>query len=310
MFWSSLFASPLARLCGVPVVVETLHGTEAWRKGWKASNLIDRATTGLVSRYVAVCESDARFLTEKKGVPAKKITVIHNGIETHRFHSLQGARSAIRNSIGATESHIVLIVVARLHSGKGHRVLLQALHLLTRIHPNLRLVCVGEGEEEAELKNLCHAFALESHVKWMGHQSNIPEWLAAADINVLPTHYEGLPLTILEAMAAGLPTVASAVGGIPDAIESGVSGLLVPPGEPGALASALSTLIRSAATRARMADAARARVTLHFDLSQQVRNTENMYLELCRALSAPRAIRTPSPQSSEAEKAAIPATVD
>jgi glycosyltransferase involved in cell wall biosynthesis len=281
MFWSSLFASPIAWACRVPIIVETLHGTEAWRTGWKANCMVDRATTRFVSKYVAVCESDARFLENKKHVPAKKIAIIHNGVDTRRFATPPDARNAIRHALGFTEADSVLIVVARLHPGKGHRVLLDAMRQLLHSSPKLKLICLGEGEEEPELRALCESFGLAHCVRLVGYQQNVPEWLKAADINVLPSFYEGLPLTILEAMASGLPTVASNVGGIPEAIEDGVSGLLVPPGDAHALAEALSFLLRDAATRTRMERAARARVLRSFVVEQQVGSTEKMYLELC-----------------------------
>lgn len=295
MFWSSLFGSPIAWACRTPVVVETLHGTEAWRKGWKANWIVDRATTRFVSKYIAVCESDAQFLRSNKHVPAEKIAIIHNGVDTRRFAPLQDARNSIRHALGFTEEDTVLIVVARLHSGKGHRVLLNAMRELSHFYPKLKLICLGEGEGEPELRNLCESFGLAHCVRLVGYQKNVPEWLAAADINVLPSFYEGLPLTILEAMAAGLPTVASHVGGIPEAIEDGVSGLLVPPGDPHSLADALSFLLRDASTRLRIGNAARARAGRQFVVEHQVGSTETLYLELCNSIAArhPKQILTP-----------------
>jgi glycosyltransferase involved in cell wall biosynthesis len=285
MFWSSLFASPIAWACRVPIIVETLHGTEAWRTGWKANCKVDRATTRFVSKYVAVCESDARFLGNKKHVPERKIAIIHNGVDTRRFAVPQDARSAIRHALGFTEADFVLIMVARLHPGKGHRVLLDAMRQLLHFYPKLKLICLGEGEGEPELRALRESFGLAHCIRLVGHQQNVPEWLAAADVNVLPSFYEGLPLTILEAMASGLPTVASNVGGIPEAIEDGISGLLVPPGNPYRLAEAVSLLLRDTATRVRIGRAAHARILQSFVLEQQVSSTEKMYLDLSGALT-------------------------
>jgi glycosyltransferase involved in cell wall biosynthesis len=280
MFWSSLFASPIAWACRVPLIIETLHGTEAWRKGWKASNTIDRAVNCFVSKHVAVCESDARFLAEKKRVPASKIAIIHNGIDPQRAAVSQDARRAIRHAIGASEGDCVLITVARFHKGKGHHVLLEAMQKLAVRNPQAKLVLLGEGEEQAEMRSLCNSFGIAEHVRFAGFQPNVAEWLAAADVNVLPTFYEGFPLTVLEAMAAALPTVASNVGGIPETIEDGISGVLVSPGDPGKLANAITSLISDAETRARLGAAARARVLQYFTAEQQVQATENMYLDL------------------------------
>lgn len=283
MFWSSLFASPIARVCGVPVTVETLHGSEAWRTGWKAKSNIDRVVTRFVSKYVAVSAADAGFLTVKKRVPAGKIAVIRNGIDLHRFSVSQDARNRIRAALGFSTDDDVLIMVARFHPGKGHRVLLDAMRHLVSVHPKLKLVCVGEGEKETEIRRYCDELELTKFVHFAGYQPNVQEWLKAADINVLPSFYEGLPLTVLEAMASGLPSVASQVGGIPEAIEDGVSGLLVPPGSPEKLAEALSFLLSHAEERQQMGKAACFRASRLFGIEQQVRETEKMYLELCGA---------------------------
>lgn len=285
MFWSSIFASPIAWACRVPVIVETLHGTEAWRTGWKASCAVDRATTHFVSRYVAVCDSDARFLKVKKRIPAAKISIIHNGVDTGRFAVPPHARTAIRRSLGFSEADLVLIVVARFHPGKGHRVLFASMRQLIQLYPHLKLICLGEGEQGPELRALCQDLGLARCVRFAGYQEHVPEWLAAADINVLPTFYEGFPLTILEAMASGLPTVASNVGGIPEAMEDGVGGLLVPPGDSQSLANKLSILLGDASRRVQMGRAARKRLLQKFILEQQVRHTEKMYLELRRRTS-------------------------
>ncbi len=303
MFWSSLFASPIAWTFRVPIIIETLHGSESWRKGWKANCVFDRATTRFVSKYVAVCESDARFLINKKRVPTNKIVIIHNGIDTQRFAMPQTTRrKAIRHALGFTEADLVLIMVARFHLGKGHRLLLEAMRQLLHVYPNLKLICLGEGEEELEVREFCERFGLANCLRLVGYQQNSAEWYAAADINVLPSFYEGLPLTILEAMASGLPTVASNVGGIPDAIQDGVSGLLVPPGDPHRLAEALSVLLSDAAARVRFGDAARTRVFRRFDFEQQIRSTENMYLDLCCASSAQGTAQTPSPEVIQDEE--------
>jgi len=289
MFWSSLFASPIAWACRVPAIVETLHGTEAWRTGWKENRMLDRAIGRFVRKYVAVCESDARFLENRKHVPAEKITTIHNGVDARRFVVSRDARAAVRHALGFAEGDSVLIMVARLHRGKGHRVIFEAMRQLLPSYPTLKLICLGEGSEGPELRALCQSFGLEHCICFAGYQRNVPEWLAAADINVLPSFYEGLPLTILEAMAAGLATVASNVGGIPEAIEDGVTGLLVSPGDPRQLAEALSLLLNNTAKRARIGRAAHERVLRSFAFEQQVSSTEKMYLELCGAVSAQQA---------------------
>jgi glycosyltransferase involved in cell wall biosynthesis len=283
MFWSSLCASPIAWACRVPVIVETLHGTEAWRSGWKASCRVDRLVTRFVSQYIAVCNSDAQFLVEKKRVPAEKIAVIRNGVENRRFAASPSTRKAMRETLGYAEDDLVLIMVARFHPGKGHRVLLEAMTYLLPSFPKLKLICLGEGEGEAEVRRSCEALGLSEHVRLPGHQKNVADWLRVVDINVLPSFYEGLPLTLLESMASGLPSVATRVGGVVDAIEDGISGLLVPSGDAMRLAEALRILLHDAEARKRMGNAAFVRASRYFGIEQQICNTEKTYLDLCGA---------------------------
>lgn len=282
MFWSSLCASPIAWACGVPVIVETLHGSEAWRTGWKANCTLDRAVTRLVSQYIAVCNHDAEFLANRKRVPYEKIAIIHNGVDTRRFSKLPGSREAIRQALGFTEDDLILIMVARFHPGKGHRVLLDAMRRLLPAFPKLKLICLGEGEGEI-VRSVSGGLNHSQSIHLGGYQTNVAEWFQAADINVLPSFYEGLPLTVLEAMASAVPTVATHVGGIVDAIEDGVGGILVPPGSSLKLAEAISFLLSDADMRKRMGDAARARVVQRFTIDQQICSTERIYLDLCGA---------------------------
>jgi len=293
MFWSSLFASPIAWSCRVPIVVETLHGSEAWRKGWKAKCNIDRYTTHFVSKYIAVSASDAQFLALRKKVSADKIATIHNGIDLGRFSTSRGRRLRARRSLGFNDDDLVLIMVARFHPGKGHSVLISAMGELLNMHPNLRLICLGEGEGESDVRRACDEFGVTARVRLAGFQPNVSEWLAAADINVLPSFYEGFPLTVLEAMASGLPSVATNVGGIPEAIEDGISGILVPPGDPAKLANALSFLLRNTHVREAMGKAAHLRANRWFGIEKQVRETEKMYLQLCGKRAGGRATEGP-----------------
>jgi glycosyltransferase involved in cell wall biosynthesis len=282
-FRNSLFASPIGWACRVPIIIQTQHGNEGWRR-WKANFIPDRILSRFITRYIAVCGSDARFLMEKKHVAAENIGVVHNGCDTARFRPRPGPASVLRGQLGFAEDDLVLIVVARLHAGKGHRVLLEAVRLLLDTFPRLKLICLGEGELEAELRAACEALCLSDCVRLVGQQSNVPDWLAAADISVLPSFYEGLPLTVLESMACGLPTVASKVGGIPEVIEDGSTGMLVPPGDPQLLARAIASLLHNPEGRARMGRAACARIAGSFTLERQCHQTQEIYFELCDAL--------------------------
>src|ERR1051326_1137 len=230
MFWTSMFASPVARLSGVPIIIETPHVREQWRKGWKASYRIDRAVGHCVDRYIAVSHANARYLVEEKKIPQQKVTVIQNGCDLSRFnrdHPPQG----IKGSLKFAPDDPVLLLIGRLEPQKGHTLMLQAMPAILRQFPNARLLCLGDGALRSELEQQIASLGISQSVRMLGYQPNVPDWLALADVVVLPSFFEGLPLVAIEALAAGKPVAATAVEGTPEVVMDGRTGLLAPPGD-------------------------------------------------------------------------------
>jgi glycosyltransferase involved in cell wall biosynthesis len=279
MFRASLFASPIGRLSGVPVIIETTHVRETWRKGWfKSKFIVDRAVCHLIDRYIAVSEANSRYLIRRKRIPERKVSVIRNGCSIERVDPLRAHPEGIRESLGFSKSHLVLLVMARLEEQKGHCILLQALSLLRTEIPTIRLICLGTGTLKDELTKTVRDLGLEDIVRFVGFRSNVGDWLAAADIGVLPSFYEGLPLTAVETLAAGIPLVATAVDGTPEVVVDGETGYLVPPGDPAAMAEAIGRLARQPELRRKFALAGRDRVLKQFTIQRQVEQTSNLYL--------------------------------
>ena len=279
-FRASMVASPLAKLAGVPVTIETPHIRELWRTRWpKSSFAIDRLAGRFVDFYVAVSESNAQFLIEKKRLPASKIRVIHNGSDLSRFNPGHPAPPELRRSLGFGESDPVVVLIGRLEAQKGHAVLLEALPSVIERFPNLRLVCVGEGALRPELERRVAELRLQSSVRFVGFQPNAPDWFALSAFCVLPSFYEGLPLVAIECLAAGRAMIATAVDGSPEVIVNGKTGLLVPAGDSAALSEALLKLLSNPELCARLAVAGREWVMQRFDLNRQIRETQNLYLE-------------------------------
>jgi glycosyltransferase involved in cell wall biosynthesis len=279
MFRASLFASPIGTLCGVPVIIETTHVRETWRKGWfKSKFIVDRAVSHLIDRYIAVSEANSRYLIGQKGIPEKKVSVIQNGCSIERVDPARAHPEGIRGSLGFSKSDLVLLVMARLEPQKGHRILLQALSLLRAEFPSIRLICLGTGALKDELTKTVRDLGLENIVRFVGFRSNVGDWLAAVDIGVLPSFYEGLPLTAVETLAAGIPLVATAVDGTPEVVIDGETGHLVPPGDPAAMAEAIGRLARQPELRRKFALAGRDRVLKRFTIQRQVEQTSNLYL--------------------------------
>ncbi len=298
LFYSSLFASPVGWLARVPVIVETQHLRESWRRGWlKSRFIIDRLAGRFVDFYIAVSEANARYLAGDKGLPARKITVIRNGCELRRFDPAADPPLPLKRELGFADDDPVVLVIGRLEPQKGHGVLIDAYPAVRREFPAARLVCLGEGSLRASLEEEVRAKGLEDAVRFVGFRANVPEWLAMADITVLPSFYEGLPIAAIESLAAGRPMVASAVDGTPEVVVNGRTGLTVPPGDAPALAKALCQMLRDPAARKAMGTEGRRWAMENFSQEQQLRRTQELYL---RALARHQGtVRTPAPQASD-----------
>ncbi len=282
LFRATLVGAPLAWAMRVPVIFETYHGREAWRQGglMKGQFVIDRLVSCCVGHIIAVSEAAARFLTEHKRVPANKITVIPNGRDLQAFQPGRRAGGAVRQRFHIPASAPVLGVVGRLEPQKGHQYLLQALPQICDAFPDTHLLLVGEGSLYPALQVQAADLGLRDNVIFAQFQRDIPAFLEAMDIVVLPSLHEGLPLTAIEASAMAKPMVATAVDGTPEVVRDGMTGVLVPPAAPEALADAVLTLLQHPALAFQYGAAAHAWVRQQFDLQRQVAETERLYLEL------------------------------
>ena len=310
MFCSSLFASPIGWLCRVPVILETPHLSERWRQGWlKSRFVVDRFTGRFVDYYIAVSEANGRYLSEEKGLPRKKIVVIHNGCDLARFSPSHRPPADLKASLGFCQDDPVLVIAARLEPQKGHRILLQSLQTVRREFPQVRLVCLGEGCLRNELESQVRDLGLEESVRFLGYQPNVVDWLALADLTVLPSFWEGLPLAAIESLAAGCPVVATAVDGTPEVVINGKTGLTVPPDDPEALAGAMSRLLREPGLGERMGEEGHRWVIGNFSQERQVRQTEELYLSAFERSQLRVRNVTPSPATESQQRIAV-STVD
>lgn len=279
LFYGSLFASPIGGLCRAPVIVETPHIREMWRAGWKAHYGIDRMVGRFVDRYVAVSEANAQYLAKVKGLPRRKMTVIRSAAAVERFDPAARPPAGLKSSLGFGASDPVMAVIGRLQPQKGHAVLLEAMPLVLREAPQARLVCVGEGSLRGALEARTRELGIEGAVRFAGYPKDIVDWLALADFTVLPSFFEGLPLAAIESLAAGRPMVATAVDGTPEVILDGETGLLVPPGDPPALAAAICRMIGEPAMRTSMAEKGRRLVLAEFSHRNLLQAHQDLYLE-------------------------------
>ena len=289
LFTASLAASPVGWMCGVPVIVETPHVREAWRRGiLKGTHVVDRFAGRFVDRYIAVSDANARYLVEQKRLPVKKISVIPNGCDLRKFRSGEPIPEVAHNDAGLSETAPVLLVIARLEPQKGHWSCLEAFRAVLREFPKAQLILLGEGSLRRKLTQVAAELGLERSVRFAGHQTNLRDCLALCDVSILPSLYEGLPLAAIESLAAERPLVATNVDGTPEVVVDGKTGLLVPPGNPQKLATAILELLRQPQLGRRLARAGREWVAARFSQEQQIEKTQELYLrewKLARANS-------------------------
>ncbi len=272
---------PLGRLFGArTVVTEHLPMVEGSRKRVALKALAYRS----LDLAITVSHANVAYLHERQGVAASRIRVVHNGIADAPAPSAAGA--AIRREVGAREGESLIWFVGNLLPHKGLRELVEALSICGR--RDWRLAVLGAGPERDGAEHLAAAAGISDRVVFLGRRppEAVRAALPAGDLLALPSRMEGLPYTILEAMAAGLPVVSCAVFGIPEAVCDGETGLLTPPGDVAALARSLATLLGDGALRRRMGESARARYQEMFTLERQVNDTSAIYRELATGARA------------------------
>ena len=273
-FGSNVWAAILGSIARVPCVVAHEH---TWSfEGQPMRRFLDRE---LIARgtdaFIAVSSDDRRKMIEIEGIDPSDVTFVANGIDA--IPEGDGAR--VRDELGIPPDAPVAVAVAVLRPQKALDVLIRATAELLPDLPGLRVLIAGGGEQQDHLEALAAELGADRAVTLLGIRSDVPDLLAAADVAALSSDYEGSPLAVMEYMDAGLPVVATRVGGVPDLIEEGVNGLLVPPQDPGALAAALGSVLRDREAAAEMGRRGRERRRSEFTIDNTVRALERIYAE-------------------------------
>jgi glycosyltransferase involved in cell wall biosynthesis len=285
----------LARLAGLgrgrPWVAYH-HGYTTTDLKMLAYNRLNRWSLPAAERVITVCGPFAERLT-REGVPRERINVRHNSVVAPPPADVD-ERRALREKLGADEGTRVVLAVGRLSREKGHADLVRSLAALRGLHPELdfKLVIVGEGPERKRVEAEARAAGVLGHVVFAGHTANVRPYYAAADVLALPSHSEGSPNVLLEAMAAGLPVVATAVGGVPEIATNEESALLVPAHDTDAFAAALGRLLTDEALAGRLGRAAAARAIAEFSPEAYARGLVRIYQQLLAGKSAQAAPQT------------------
>jgi glycosyltransferase involved in cell wall biosynthesis len=242
-------------------------------------NSVDRWSLRKATHVVTMNEPFAHML-ERRGVNRARITVLHNA--TRPMPVIPAAVGTLRHELGIGDAERVVLSVGRLSHEKGHADLLRAAAALPRA---TRVVIVGEGPERQRLESLAARLGMCDRVIFTGHRLQLAPFYAMADVFVLPSLSEGCPNALLEAMAAGLPIVATTVGGVPEVVADGVHALLVGPRDPAMLASALSMLLTNRRLARELGDGARKNVLRRHTPEQRAMTLTRLYAALCGSMT-------------------------
>lgn len=244
-------------------------------------NLLRKAIQPLVGRYIAVSRDLAGWLQETVGVPGRKITQIYNGVDSVKFHPRSGPRKPVGLPGFVADDTILIGSVGRLAHVKDFPTLIRAFDRLRDLWPEgrdrLRLMVVGDGPTRSECEHLIAELGLGEHIWLTGDRSDVPELMRAMDLFVLPSLGEGISNTILEAMACGLPVIATDVGGNPELVLPGKTGTLVPAAHHEEMAQALLTYARDPARMSEEGRAARAEIEARFSMEAMVAGYMRVY---------------------------------
>ncbi|MFH2052577.1 MAG: glycosyltransferase [bacterium] len=274
-------AAMLGRLAGlagnVSLLVTTEHGKEPWKR--RRHILVDRFLGARTFRQIAVSEDVRRIRMERDGAPEARLVLIPNSVSIPDRVRDSGIRTRIRAEFGLNEEAVVIGSVGRVVDAKAYPVLVEAMALLRDRFPGLFWLQVGDGPEREDLVRAIKVRGLSDRIITAGNRRDVNDILHALDVWVMSSRREGLPVALLEAMAAELPIVATDVGGIPDAVTNGSSARLVPAEDPAALAGAIAEVIEHPELAQRLAAKARADVEARYGNREVALRIEAIYRE-------------------------------
>jgi glycosyltransferase involved in cell wall biosynthesis len=284
-FYANMFAIPAARMARVPVVLASIRDRGVYLT--PNQKMAQKWVCQLADRILVNAESIREWLVEQ-GYQDSRISVIKNGVDMSRYTGL-GNSAHIRRELGIPDSSPIVVMIARLNPQKGVDEFIRAASLLRLSHPDVRFLIVGaklqfqEGvfshdrEYLQELNQLAADLGVAESVIFAGHRTDTPEILAQAAISVLPSHSEGLSNTLLESMAAGIPTVATNVGGNPELVKDQVNGILIPVKSPEHLAQAMRVILDDSQLAHRFGRQARIMANENFSLEKMTADTQALY---------------------------------
>ncbi len=283
-YFADIVGIPVARLNRLPSV-STCHGYISTTWNLRLYNVIDRLVLKFATRVLAVSEGLKQNLLDS-GLSPSRVRVIANAVDFPKSDgSTHTSRYAKRGSLGVGQDDFIVGYMGRLSSEKGLIHLFAACAQLLRNGVPLRVLIVGDGPQRNELEKLSLELGLGNRVLFAGFQEDIAEWIPCMDVFILPSLTEGTPMSLLEAMAYGVPTIASAVGGVPQVIKHGETGILVSPGKAEEISNAILALLGDPATRQKLAKNALILARARYSVEQWITRIETEYQTLVETFS-------------------------
>lgn len=278
-YFADILGVPAAKIFGIPHV-STCHGYIATNRNLVIYNALDRFFLRFSTKIIAVSDS-IKIALINSGVKESRIEVIKNAVPTDIDSVLFAKnRQEIRHLLGIDDNDFVVGYIGRLSEEKGVKYLIEACRVLYKSGVNLKVLIIGDGHQKLELQQLVEESGLRDEIIFVGFQKEMENWLPVIDLFVLPSLTEGTPMALLEAMAFGIPVVASSVGGVPHVINSGENGLLVSPAKIDEIVNAIIVLINNKELCNTFLDAGKHTITEKFNIKDWVEKIESLYLDI------------------------------
>lgn len=274
---SNIIAKPLGALLGVPVIINHDHTNDPHRIDNKILLALDKSTNHFAHHIIAVAAACRDFLISHESIPPEKISLVPNAIDLRRFSPGKASRDDARAQLGLPAGSRIVAGVGRLNPQKNFALFLDIAAQLAPRFPDLHFLLAGDGPEEQMLREKASALGIANRVTFSGYVADTRLVYLAADVLLMPSRYEGLPMTLLEAMAMGLPVVASKLDGIAEVISDGAEGFLVSSDDAALFVERTAALLADAELSSRISKNARAKIEAHFSVERMTSAVEDIY---------------------------------
>jgi glycosyltransferase involved in cell wall biosynthesis len=275
---TNLLGRVVGKLAGVPVIISGVRQTDDWRKWYHV--MLDRLTSPLVDCYVSNSQAGYRMTLEREKVRPDKVKIIYNGVDLKKY-DVGVNRKDILKSVGVDDPEkTVFITPAAFRYEKGHETLITAIAKYEAMLDNCIFLFAGDGLLRAKIEQMVKDLNLQSKIIFLGNRTDVIVLLKASNVFVLPSYFEGLPRSVAEAMAAGLPVIATAVSGTPELVDNGVTGLLVPPKDYKALGDAIVRLKNDKDLANSMGNAGKKKAYENYDVNHVASQMADLYKKI------------------------------